>query len=179
MWIWRLVLLLDVVSKGFVFLFWACVVATVSDSRLHEEYWIFLCPYPTNLALWLQCAMRVLSWGTVPGGLIYGPLPLNSHPAVRKEWNRNYSQWWKLAFLYPARCLPEVIFTLRGPCRSSEGRLQNTRWRRMAVFAQSRYYRLYRKGGGDASVFTIPRHKRIMKCLCSRMCFIDKVTGYQ
>lgn len=44
-----------------------------------------ICPYPTNLAQRLQCAMKALSSGSLPGGLIYEPLPLNPHSAVRKS----------------------------------------------------------------------------------------------
>lgn len=39
-----------------------------------------LCPHPASLAL---CAMKALSQGTLPGGLMYGLVPLHSHSAVK------------------------------------------------------------------------------------------------
>lgn len=66
-----------------------------------ESSWC-LCPYPANLASHLQRAMKALSGGRLPGGLIYGLLPPNSQAAWQQEWNWESQPAMELNFSFIA-----------------------------------------------------------------------------
>lgn len=107
----------------------ACVVGIVLYSRQHEKYWIFLVPLSLSNQFSIVTAVchESIVWRHTPRWIDLWASASQFSSSCQGEWNRNHSQWWKLAFLYLTQYLPKVIFTLQGPSRSYEGRLHNTR----------------------------------------------------
>lgn len=85
-WMWKLTPFLNIDSKIF-YSVRAFVIFLLQTPGYMKTIKLSscLCPYPTNLALLLLCAVKALSWGKHPSELIYGPLLLNSRPAVRRS----------------------------------------------------------------------------------------------
>jgi len=111
----------------------------VLASRLHERYWIFLMPLSSSSQFSIVTAvchesivLRPTLWWI---DLWAATSQFSS--SCQGQWNRNHSQWWKLAFLYVAQHLPVVISILQGPSRFYEGRLRNTRRDTEAYFKQA------------------------------------------